>query len=225
MLARVLGERKTDEIKACIDTSIIFSFFLGIAVALFGFFFSHHFLVWTACPPECVEGATVYLRIYFLSVPAIMVYNSGAAIIRVSGDTRRPLYYLIFSGALNVVLNVVFCVVLTQKVAAVAIATLGAQTLGALLVMRQLCRSEGPCRFRFRGAIFSGRMLVRILRVGIPSAINSSLYSISNLQIQSAINSWGAAAVAGNTAAANVEGMVASFTNSLHIAALAFIGI
>lgn len=224
ILARVLGEKKDDEVKACVDTSIVFSFVMGVAIAIFGFFFSHRFLVWTSCPEECLEGATLYLRLYFLSVPAIMIYNFGAAIIRVSGDTQRPLYYLIASGLLNVLMNILFCAILTQKVAAVAIATLASQVLGAVLVMVQLCRAKGACSFHFRGFRFDPKMLRRILRIGIPGAVNSSLYSISNLQIQSAINAWGPAAIAGNTAAASVEGMVASFTNALHVAALAFIG-
>lgn len=164
------------------------------------------------------------MKIYFIGVPAVLIYNYGAAIIRVSGDSQRPLYYLIASGLLNVVLNLVLCLIMEEKVAAVAIATVSSQVLGAFLVMFRLIRIDNDCRFDIKHLSFDTKMLRKILIIGIPAAINSSLYNISNLQIQSAINSFGSAATAGNTASTTIEGFVGSFTNACAVTTLTFVG-
>ena len=224
VLAQAFGEKNQLRINRAVNTSLIMSAVLGVLLMILGLLCADWFLVLTNCPKDCFEGASVYMRIYFIGVPAILIYNFGAAIIRVSGDSQRPLYYLIASGALNVVLNLVLCLIMEQKVAAVAIATVASQVLGAVLVMYRLITIDSDCRFNIKHLSFDFKSFKKILFIGIPCALNSSLYSISNLQIQSAINSFGSAATAGNTASGNFEGIVGSFTNAVGTTALTFIG-
>ena len=224
VLAQAFGERNKNKIQNTVGTSLILAVALSVFITAMGLICSKWFLTATQCPQDCYDGAVLYLNIYMLSVPAILIYNYGAAIIRVSGDTSRPLTYLILSGALNVVLNFVLCVLLPQKVAAVAIATLASQVLGAALVVTRLLKIENDCRLCRESLRFDLTVLKKVLWIGIPCALNSSLYSISNLQIQSAINSFGSSATAANTAAASLEGWAASFTGAVGTTTLTFIG-
>ena len=224
ILARFLGAKDDENIRKTTDTSILSSAGIGVLIAVAGLFLSPTLLRLTDCPAECFDGARLYLRIYLLSTPAILIYNFGSAIIRVSGDTKKPLYYIIASGLLNVVLNVILCLVLEQKVAAVAIATLSSQVLSALLVVIHLLRTEGPCRMNLRKLFFHWHTLGRILRFGLPSAVTHSLYCIPNLLIQSTINGFGPSVMAGNTAAASLEGMISCVHNGFGAASMTFVG-
>ena len=224
ILARFLGARDDDNVHKVVDTSILASLFTGIVIAIIGLIVSPALLALIDCPEECREGAILYLRIYLCATPAILVYNFGAAIIRVSGDTKRPLYYIIAAGILNVALNLVLCLLLKQKVAAVAIATLSSQVLSAALVIIHLTHMEGACRLRLRCMTFDRHTLARILRFGFPSAITNSLYCIPNLQIQSAINTFGPAAITGNTSAASLESLITSVHSGFGSAAMTFVG-
>lgn len=223
LLSRFIGAKDEENAKRCVDTSIIGSFALGIFIALVCFAVSKTFLVWSACPTEIIDDANVYLRYYFLGIPAMMVYNFGATIIRASGDSRKPFLYLALSGLLNLVLNLILCVLLTQKVVAVAIATLVSQTLGAVLVIIHLLRLGGMCRFSFKNMTFSVPILKGILKNGLPCAFNTSLYAISNLQIQAAINSFGPACVAGNAIAGNIEGFVSAINSAFGTTTIVFV--
>ena len=224
VLAQAIGEKNSSKIRKAVDTSLLLAFFLGIVLVLVGLFCSRWFLTVTKCPSECIDDAALYLKIYIASSPAFLVYNYGAAIIRASGESRRPLYYIIASGALNVILNFILCFVMQNKVAAVAIATFASQVLGAFLVIYYLIKTDDECKVIFRQMRFDFGVLKKILFIGIPSAINVSLFSISNLQIQSAINSFGPSAIAGNTSASNIEGLVSSFASALSSATLTFMG-
>ena len=224
ILAQAFGERNREKIQKTVGTSLSIALVLGLILTAIGLICSRWFLTATNCPADCYEGAALYLEIYFLSVPAILIYNYGAAIIRVSGDTQRPLTYLILSGLLNVVLNFILCIVLPQKVAAVAISTVASQVLGAALVIMRLLKIENDCRLSKESLKFDFKVFCKVMTVGIPCALSSSLYSISNLQIQSAINSYGSSATAANSAAASVEGWAGSFTNAVGTTSLTFIG-
>ncbi|MBQ8356348.1 MAG: polysaccharide biosynthesis C-terminal domain-containing protein [Clostridia bacterium] len=193
-------------------------------IALVGLFVSPALLTLVDCPTECRQGAILYLRIYLAATPAILIYNFGSAIIRVSGDTKKPLYYIIASGLLNVILNFVLCLILPQKVAAVAIATFASQVLSAVLVVIHLVRTDGPCHLDLRKMVFDRRTLVRIVRFGLPTAVTNSLYSVPNLMIQSAINAFGPAAITGNTSAANLESMLSCFHSGFAMASMTFVG-
>ena len=224
ILAQAFGERNKTKIQKTVGTSLTIATVLGVLLTVVGLLCSNWFLTATNCPENCYDGAALYLKLYFFSVPAILIYNYGAAIIRVSGDTGRPLTYLILSGLLNVVLNFVLCVMLEEKVAAVAIATLASQILGAALVIGRLLKIENDCRLSRESLKFDMGIFGKVMMIGIPCALSSSLYSISNLQIQSAINSYGSSATAANTAAASLEGWAASFTGAVGTTSLTFIG-
>ncbi|MBQ8351145.1 MAG: MATE family efflux transporter [Clostridia bacterium] len=224
MLARFIGMRDERQARATVGTSMVSSFFIGLILTVVGIALVDPMLGVIECPDKCWDGAALYLRIYFMAIPVIMVYNFGAAILRVNGDTTSPLLYLVFSGLLNIVLNVVLCLLLTEKVAAVAIATFASQVLGAVLVVFRLTRTEGDCHLDLRHLSFSPSILGRVLRLGFPVALNASLYSLANLQIQAAINSFGTGAVAGNTTCTNVEGVLNSVTGALGAATVAFVG-
>ena len=224
LLARSIGAGDITRSRKIVNTSLILALVGGILVGSIGIVSAKWFLTSTACPANCFDGALTYLYLYFAAAPAVLIYSFGAAIIRVSGDSQRPLYYMVFAGALNVVMNFILCLILENKVAAVGIATLASQLLGAILVIMHLLRVEGPCSLRIKELSFSFGEFKRIMATGLPGAFNGALYSISNLQIQSAINAFGSSAVAGNSASVQIEGLASSCTNAFGTAALTFVG-
>lgn len=224
VLSQSFGEGDRDRIRKSVNTTLWIATVLGIVVTAIAIPVSETLLRVTKCPTECFEDAAIYLKIYFAATPAIIIYNYGGAIIRSSGDSQRPLYYLIASGVLNVALNFVLCIVLPKKVMAVAIATLASQVLGAVLVIIHLIRTDGPCKLDFKNLMPDGRTFSRIMLIGIPSAIGTAIYPITNMQIQSAINSFGYSATAGNAAASSIEGFVFCFNGAFGTATLTFVG-
>ncbi len=224
ILARFLGARDRENTRKTVDTSVLAALAIGVLIAVVGLFVSPLILTLIDCPAECREGAILYLRIYLCATPAILVYNFGSAVIRVSGDTKKPLNYIIIAGLTNVGLNFLLCLVMEQKVAAVAIATLTSQVISAALAVIHLMRMESDCRMSLRHMVFDPHTLTRIVRFGFPSAITHTLYCIPNLQIQSAINSFGPAAISGNTSAASLESMLGSVHSGFGTAAMTFVG-
>ena len=222
ILARQYGARDGDAIRKMTDTSLISSVIIGALVAAAGIIFAPDFLHLTKCPTECFDGAVIYIRIYAASAPAIMLYNFGSSVLNASGDTQRPLYYIIAGGVLNAVLNIILCIILPQKVIAVAVATVASQVLGALLVTLRLTRMDTYGKLSLRQMCFSGKSLAQMLRFGLPLALNNALYPFANLQIQSAINLYGVAATAGNSAAATMEGIASSFVQPFGATAATF---
>ena len=150
VLARFLGARDKKQVQNTVETALLTATFFGFFIILLGLFLAPSLLRLIKCPDDCFGGAMLYLRIYFFAAPFVLIYNFGSQIIRATGDTKRPLYYIVVAGLVNVVLNVVLCLVLPQKVAAVAIATFASQVLSALLVMLRLLRIEGDCRVSLR---------------------------------------------------------------------------
>lgn len=224
IMARYFGARDGEAIKKAADTAILTAIGLGILIAVAGFSLAPWFLDITGCPADCREGALLYIRIYVAAAPAIMVYNFGSSIITAAGDTQRPLYYIIAGGLLNVVLNIILCLILPQKVIAVAVATAAAQILCAVLVLHRLTRMDGYGRIDLRHMHFHLQSFWDILRYGVPLALSTALYPLANLQIQSAINSYGVSAVAGNSAGTTLEGFVAAFNNSFAATCTVFMG-
>ena len=225
ILARAVGAKDDERAKKIVDTSMVLSVVSGVAIFVFGFLTVRWFLDVTGCPENCYNGALTYMRIYFLATPAIYIYNFGSAIIRVSGDSRSPSYYILISGLVNVLLNFVLCVIMRDKVAAVAIATLASNVLSAVLTVWHLISIKtGPCKINLRKIDFSWKELGSIFILGLPTAFTTALYSISDLQMQSAINSFGSSAVAGNSASAKIDGFVNSFTYPIAMTAMVFIG-
>ena len=209
LLARSVGAGNEGRCKRIVDTSIYFSIFIGAIVAIIGNVVSVPLLRALDTPAECFDGAVTYLRIYMSGIPAIMIYNYGSAVIRAEGDSRRPLIYAIVSGLVNVGLNLVLCLIMENKVAAVAIATIVSQAVGAVLVMVRMMVNKGACRFTFKNPSFSFAELGQLMRFGIPGAIVTLMYPVASLQITGAVNSYGTACVAGCSAATNVESLTA----------------
>ena len=221
--AQFYGSGQRDQISDTVHTSVFLSLVCGVFMTLIGVLLSGQMLVWMSAPDDVIGLATIYLRIYFLGMPAVMVYNFGSAILRAAGDTRRPLYYLMLAGVVNVILNLIFVIGFHMDVVGVAIATFISQYISAALVLRCLMQDE-ELHFELRRLHCSKVILKRIVRIGIPAGIQGTVFSLSNVVIQSAINSFGKIVVAGNSAAANIEGFVYVAMNAMYQTALTFIG-
>ena len=224
ILAKMFGAKDREGTLKTVNTSLITALCLGLFILSFGVPLAPKLLLWTNCPENCLDGAILYLRIYIMAAPAILLYNFGSAILRASGDSQRPLYYIIISGLTNIILNIILCLVLTQKVAAVAIATTVSQLIGAILVLRRLFVMEGDGRITLKDMRFDFRSFRFIMAQGLPMALTNALYPFANLQIQSAINAYGVSAIAGNSAAASLESIFNSFAAAFSSTSSVFIG-
>lgn len=222
MVARYYGAQDWKSIREIVHTSMLISFICGVALIFIGIFLAAPLLELMGTPPECLDQAVLYMRIIFIGMPAQMVYNFGAAILRAVGDTRRPLLFLLAAGIVNVLLNLFFVIVFHMDTAGVALATIISQSISAVLVVLCLMRSHTPYRLRFRRLRVRKAQLLQIIRVGLPAGIQGAVFSVSNVLIQSSINSFGSLAVGGNTAASNIEGFVYTSMNSLYQASLSF---
>ena len=224
VLARYVGQRDKKKIKQTIETSLLSSLLFGCIVAVFGYTFAPDLLKLIDCPEECFEGAVVYIRTYLLSAPAALLYNYGSVIVRTLGDTRRPLIYITISGVANVVLNVILCLILPQKVAAVAIATSVSKIISAIFMTRRIFQFDDVVQLSPRNVRFHCDSFKQILRFGIPISITNLLLPLANLQVAPAINSYGVDAVAGNTAAADLLNLPLSFNTGFSAATSTFMG-
>ena len=224
ILARFVGQKDEGKIRKTIDTSVITSLFIGLLVAAVGYFLTPLFLTFTNCPKECYDGALVYMRIIIVATPVTLLYNYGSAILRTLGDSQRPLIYITVSGVVNVVLNIILCLVLPQKVVAVAIATVVSRLISAILVFRRLCMLEDNARVDIKQMRFDFGSFMRIIRFGVPASISLLVLPLGNLQIATAINSYGADALAGHSAAISVETITFAFTEGFATTALTFMG-
>ena len=223
LVARYFAAKQEAELRKTVHTAIAVSGISGLVLAVIGVLAAKQILIWMQSPAEVLGLSTLYLRIYFLGMPAMMAYNFGAAILRGVGDTKRPLYYLTFAGMVNVVLNCVFVILFHMDVAGVALATVISQCISAVLVLRCLAKETGGIRLQKEYLHIDGKIFGQILRIGLPAGVQGSLFSLSNVVIQSSINSFGAVVVAGNSAAANIEGFVYMAMNAFAQAIVAFI--
>ncbi|MCR4596526.1 MAG: MATE family efflux transporter [Lachnospiraceae bacterium] len=224
MVARYKGAGRDDETSRTVHTAITLALLSGLFLTIVGCLGARQILTWMGSPTEVIGLSALYLRIYFLGMIPSMLYNFGAAILRSVGDTRRPLYYLFGAGIINVVLNLIFVINLHMDVAGVALATILSQTVSAVLVIRCLTREKGNIRLEFRKLGIDRQIVKSILRIGLPSGFQGMLFSMSNVIIQSSVNSFGATIVAANSAAANIEGFVWVSMNAFHQAAITFTG-
>ncbi len=224
VVAQYRGAGSFRDTSEAVHTSVALSLLGGVAVGAFGFFMAGRLLGMMNTPGEVLPLATDYMRIYFLGMPANLLYNFGAAILRAVGDTRRPLVYLTIAGAVNVVLNLVFVIAFGMGVSGVALATILSQTVSAALVTLCLIRSDGPIHLDPRKIRLHREKVLRIAKIGLPAGLQGMVFSISNVLIQSTVNSFGKAAVAGNTTASNLEGFVYVAMNSVYQAAITFTG-
>lgn len=223
-IAHALGARHDKDVSEAVHTSIPTAIICGIFITIVGVFFSEPLLQLMGNPDDVIGKSTIYLQIYFCGSVGNLVYNFGAAILRAAGDTKSPLKYLTFAGIVNVILNVFFVVVFHMDVAGVALATASAHVISAALVVNKLMHRDDCCRLDLKKLKISMRPLSKILSIGIPSGIQSSLFSISNVIIQSSINSFGSVVVAGSAAAGNIEGFVYTAQSSFSQTAVNFVG-
>ncbi len=222
IVARYFGARDNRNLHEAIHSAMALSIICGVVTMILGVIISPWALRLMGTPTDVIDQATLYLRIYFLGMPAIMVYNFGSAILRAVGDTRRPLYILMASGVVNVALNLILVIGFSLDVAGVAIATTVSQIISAVAVVVCLTRAKGIYRLELRRMKIYPAMLSAMLRHGIPAGIQGSIFSFSNIIIQSSVNSFGSAIMAGNSAAANIEGFVYVSMNAMHQTCLAF---
>lgn len=222
--AKACGAQDYRGLSRVVHTSMLLGAVCGLAVMALGVAFAPQFLIIMDTPREVVDLAGVYLRIYFMGMPAAMIYNFGSALLRSIGDTRRPLTYLTVAGVVNVALNLVFVIALDMSVAGVALATAISQCISAALVVICLMRSEGAVRLDIRRLRFDRQELLQILRIGLPAGLQSTVFSISNVIIQSSINSFGAVAVAGNSTGANLDGFISTGLSAFYQAVVSFTG-
>jgi putative MATE family efflux protein len=224
IVAQDYGADKHDGVSRSVHTSIKISIISGFVVMAAGLAFCGPLLDIMGTPQDIFHLSVLYMRIYFLGIPASMVYNFAAAILRAIGDSRRPMYYLVIAGVVNVVLNMFFVIVLQMSVAGVAWATVISQYISAALIMICLIRSEGSIRFIFRRMRIDGEKLKTIVRIGLPAGLQGLLFSFSNTLVQSAVNSFGSTMIAASSASGNVESLVGTSMNAYYNAALTFTG-
>lgn len=221
--ARFYGAKRTDDLSKTVHTSVMLSIASGLILTAVGIIGARQMLVWMQTPEEVLSLAAEYLRIYFVGMTANMVYNFGSALLRAVGDTKRPLYYLMAAGVINVLLNLLFVIVLKMDVAGVALATVISETFSAVLVIRCLIHEEGGIRLIPKCLKIDRSKLLMILRVGLPAGFQGIVFALSNVVIQSSVNTFGNIVVAGNSAAANIEGFVYVAMNSFYQATISFV--
>ena len=222
LVARYYGAKNDRDMSETIHTAITVSLMSGLFLVFLGLFTSRFWLELMGTPDDVIDKSTIYMRIYFAGMPATMVYNFGSAILRAIGDTKRPLYFLTVAGVINAALNVFFVTQLQMDVAGVALATVISQCISAFLVIRCLMRSDGAMKLSLSKLGVNRRKLLLIIKVGLPAGIQGAIFAISNVLIQSSVNSFGSIAMAGYTAANNVLGFLYTSVNSVTQACMSF---
>ncbi len=222
LISRYYGAKKEADISETVHTSITVAALAGVLLAILGNIFAKPLLVLMGSPEDVVDLAAIYVKIYFMGMPVILIYNYGAAILRAIGDTKRPLYYLTTAGVVNVILNLIFVIGFDLSVAGVALATIISQCVSVALLLRCMCKMEGSCRLEPKKLGINKEKAWLLLRYGLPAGLQGSVFSFSNVLIQSSINSFGSVAMAGSSAAANIEGFIYTAMNSFQQTALCF---
>lgn len=223
-VAHGVGANKDEDVRRTVHTAIPLAAICGAFLTIAGIVGARWILSLMGTPDNVIGLSTTYMRIYFSGIIASTLYNFGGAILRAAGDTKSPLYFLTGAGVVNVLLNLFFVIVLKMDVAGVALATALSQVMSAALVLWALMRREDACRLKLREMHIYWRQLIKIIRIGFPAGIQGSLFSISNVIIQSSVNSFGSVVMSGNAAAQNIEGFVYISMNSVSQSALNYAG-
>lgn len=224
LVARYYGANQQTELKEMVQTAIATSVISGILLMFVGFFVAKPALTLMGTPDDVIGQSVLYMRIYFAGMPFMMAYNFGAAVLRAVGDTKRPLYYLLIAGIVNVILNLIFVIYFSMHVAGVATATVISQAISAVLVIRCLLKTDSVYKLELKGIRISMDKLGKMFKIGLPAGVQGALFSISNVLIQSSVNSFGSVAMAGNTAGSNIEGFVYTSMNAFYQSAISFCG-
>lgn len=222
LVARFHGAGRDDEVSETVHTAITLSIISGFFLLILGITVTRTILIWMGTPDDVLDQASLYLKIYFLGMPVMLLYNFGSSILRAMGDTRRPLFYLIIAGIINVILNLIFVIGFHLGVAGVAIATVISQTVSAILIIRCLTRMKGCCQLDIHRLHLTGNKVKQIMQIGLPAGMQGCVFSLSNVLIQSSINSFGSTAMAGNTASMNIENFIYISMNTFQQTAMSF---
>lgn len=221
-LANLIGQGQRNRISGMVHTILTFGMILGVVLMGLGFLTARTVLEASGTPESVINEALLYIRIYFIGIPFMTIYNFGAAILRSYGDTKRPMYYLVLSGTVNVILNLVFVICFGLGVEGVAISTTISNMLSTALVLVHLHGKEDEFQFRFHKMHIEWKDLKRVLMIGIPAGIQGAIFSVSNVFIQSGINSFGEDAIAGSSLALNFEYFTYDIANAFAQAAVTF---
>jgi putative MATE family efflux protein len=223
-VAQYYGAKEMESVRQVVHTAIGTSIVFGFITTIIGISMAKIFLKAMGTPQEVLAHSVLYMRIYLLGTLATMVFNFGSSILRAVGDTKRPLIFLTISGLINVILNLIFVIVFKMGVAGVATATVISQIISAVFIILSLMKFEGSCRLVLHDIKIYKNRLSEIMKIGIPAGIQSIIFSISNILVQSSVNSFGQLAMAGNTAGQNLDGLIYISLNSFYHASLAFTG-
>ena len=222
LVARYYGGQKDKDVSETVHTAITTSIISGLFLVILGVAAARPLLELMGTPEDVLDQSVLYMRIYFAGMPVLMLYNFGSAILRAVGDTRRPLYFLFAAGVVNVCLNLIFVVGLHMGVDGVGWATVISEHISAFLVVKSLMKAPGSMRLDLKKLKIHKKKLKQIVKVGLPAGMQGAIFSISNVLIQSSVNSFGSIAMAGNTASSNVEGFVYTAMNAVYQTNLSF---
>ena len=223
-VAHGIGAKQRLEVQRTLHTSILLAFVLGVFVGVVGFFLAPQLLSLMGTPEDVIDSAALYIRIIFIGAPASIVYNYAAAMLRASGDSKHPLIFLTIAGLANVALNIILVAGFGMGIAGVAIGTIVSQFISAVMIIIHMSRLEGMLHLSFVRLRIHKKYLKKILLIGIPSGVQGSLFSLSNVILQSSINSFGSLVVAGSAAAANVENFYYVGYHAFYDSTLTFVG-
>ena len=224
IISRYFGARKKEELHIAVHTSLALTFAAGLVMTLIGVLISPYVLQWVGTPSDVMDSSVLYLRIYFLGILSVMVYNMGSGILRAVGDSRNPLYFLIVSSVTNIILDMLFVIVFHMGIAGVGWATLIAQTISAVLTMLLLMRTKEEYQVKLKHIRFHKHMLYEIVRLGLPSGLQNAIVSFSNVIVQSNINAFGSLAMAGCGSYTKIDGFAILPVMSYSMALTTFTG-
>ncbi len=222
LTARLVGKNDKRGINETVHTAMLTSVISGFILVFLGVLFTKPILIFMGSPENVIDKSALYLRIYFVGMPVTMVYNFGSAILRAFGDTKHPLIYLSIGGVVNIVLNLFFVIVLNMDVAGVGLATILSQCVSAALIVKQLLNSNDMYHLDLSKLKIHRNRLYQMLVIGLPAGLQSCVFSLSNIIIQSSVNSFGADVMAGNAAASNIDGILYIALNAFNHTALTF---
>lgn len=222
LVGKYYGGQRDKDVSETVHTAVTTSIISGLILVVLGWAAARPLLHMMGTPDDVLDQAVLYMRIYFLGMPVLMVYNFGAAILRAIGDTRRPLYFLFAAGVVNVALNLFFVMGLGMGVDGVGWATVISEHISALLVLKSLMDAPGALKLSLKNLRIYTKKLKRIVKIGLPAGMQGAIFSVSNVLIQSSVNSFGSIAMAGNTASANIEGFVYTAMNAVYQTNLSF---
>ncbi len=220
--ANYFGAKKSDLLNKTVHTAILLSLISGIILTFVGLIFVHPILKIMGSPEDVFPKASLYLRVYFSGITSTMVYNFGSAILRAKGDTQRPLIILMISGVINLILNLIFVIIFNLDVMGVSLATVISQTFSAVIIILLLTRESDAFKLNLKKLSLDSQIVLRIIKIGVPAGVQGIIFSLSNMVIQTSVNSFGKIAIAGNSAAQSLEGFVYITMNSVAQGTLTF---